>query len=858
MLLSLAFLIMSLSQNAYSIEPDKLHVPSPDWQDQIIYFLVTDRFSDGDSSNNDQGAGEFDQQKNEKYSGGDIQGVIDKIPYIKELGATAVWITPVLANQWWDPWNSHSGYHGYWTENFKAVDKHMGDLNTYKKLSSELHKNDMYLIQDIVCNHVGDFFRYNGPFDPKDPTKNFELNMDSKPSYRPSQYPFDHNDVRNPKDRAMHVYHWTPDITNFNDPKQKYRYQMSTLDDLNTSNKLVRDALKDSYSYWIKEVGVDAFRVDTATYVEQSFWNDFNPWMENFAKKLGKKDFLIFAETWLNADPFRPEGDKEAAAYISYGKFSSIINFSMQMDIERVIGRGSPTAFLSYRVKNLYKYYKNPHQLVNFIDNHDMSRFLSNYGKDNFIQAMAFILTIPGIPSIYYGAEQGFKATRSSMFKAGVGSEGTDHFKTNSEYFKLVKDLIKIRKDNAVFRRGEIAILKDSKSEPGVFAYEMKYKKDHAIVMLNTSSDPVIMDNLQTDLKSGTVLTSVFSNNTDGKPIIIGEKGGVSKVLDPKALSIYIVAGNDSARAVQNKITEISVLNFTANKIMSGNFDLEGKADDSLKDRDILLVIDNNLKDAVPVVSIGNSWSVAVPVDNLSNGAHELVLVAIDGKNNIDAISKSYDFSVNIPFKKVLEFNDKAGDDKGPTATYSYPSDATFKGQMDIEKVTIYKAGNNLKLSIKMVNPISQAWNPKNGFDHVVFSVYIGLPTQNGATQMPFQHSEIKNGMKWDYLIFLAGWNNAAYSSINSSKDNFGTPVGPAPKIEVDLKQGTLNFTISAKTLGRPQTLSGSKMYITTWDYDGMESKYRQLAPNAMPFTFGGAASDSPYIMDDTDVLLIP
>ncbi|OQY10364.1 MAG: hypothetical protein B6I28_01175, partial [Fusobacteriia bacterium 4572_132] len=101
---------------------------------------MTDRFNDGDTSNNDQGAGEYNPQKGSHYSGGDIRGIIDKIDYLKKLGVTAVWITPPVANQWWNPWAKFSGYHGYWGENFKKVDKHYGNLEDYKELSAKLHK----------------------------------------------------------------------------------------------------------------------------------------------------------------------------------------------------------------------------------------------------------------------------------------------------------------------------------------------------------------------------------------------------------------------------------------------------------------------------------------------------------------------------------------------------------------------------------------------------------------------------------------------------------------------------------------------------------------------------------------------
>src|SRR5688500_11976409 len=91
-----------------------LHVPSPDWRDQVVYLAMIDRFADGDPANNDQGADEYDPADPRKYSGGDLRGLVARLDYIEGLGATALWITPHFANQWWNPGGSYGGYHGYW------------------------------------------------------------------------------------------------------------------------------------------------------------------------------------------------------------------------------------------------------------------------------------------------------------------------------------------------------------------------------------------------------------------------------------------------------------------------------------------------------------------------------------------------------------------------------------------------------------------------------------------------------------------------------------------------------------------------------------------------------------------------
>ncbi len=176
-------------------EFDNLHVPSPNWEEQIIYFLMTDRFNDGDPGNNDLGTDEYDPDDGRKYSGGDFQGIIDQLDYIQGLGATAIWITPPVANMWWDPLVPFGGYHGYWAENFKLTDAHLGTLQDYQALSEALHDRGMYLIQDVVPNHMGNFFTYadeNGVnrYQAGDPTANVRFNEEAIPDSVPSQAPF--------------------------------------------------------------------------------------------------------------------------------------------------------------------------------------------------------------------------------------------------------------------------------------------------------------------------------------------------------------------------------------------------------------------------------------------------------------------------------------------------------------------------------------------------------------------------------------------------------------------------------------------------------------------------------------------
>jgi glycosidase len=278
-------------------------VASPDWRDQVIYFVMTDRFADGDPRNNDQGAGEYGAGQRNRFNGGDFRGLLQHLDYIQGLGATSLWVTPPVSNQWLTPDGSYAGYHGYWAEHFTKVDPHLGTLDDYRELSRALHARGMYLVQDIVVNHTGNFFSYRDRWRADDPAHGWEAHDASPPVPRPSQPPFDRNDPRDPAQRGLGIYHWTPDVSDYGDRRQELDFQMSGLDDLDTENPLVRRALRHSYGFWIREAGVDAFRVDTAFYVPPAFFRDFlhardpaAPGIDAVARATGRKRFHVFGE----------------------------------------------------------------------------------------------------------------------------------------------------------------------------------------------------------------------------------------------------------------------------------------------------------------------------------------------------------------------------------------------------------------------------------------------------------------------------------------------------------------------------------------------------------------------------------
>jgi hypothetical protein len=151
---------------------------------------------------------------------------------------------------------------------------------------------------------------------------------------------------------------------------------------------------------------------------------------------------------------------------------------------------------------------------------------------------------------------------------------------------------------------------------------------------------------------------------------------------------------------------------------------------------------------------------------------------------------------------------------------------------------------------------ITSGWSPVNGFDHVAFTVYIELPGQaGGATVMPLQNATLPAGMRWHRRLRVGGWSSALFAPEGATATQEGTTVRPAASVQVHREQRVVRLTLPASALGRLPSLSGAKVYVTTWDYDG---GYRALGPQAEAYALGGAPAEAAKVMDDSAIIVLP
>lgn len=846
--------------------PIRLHVPSPDWRDQIVYFLVTDRFDDGDPANNDQGAGEFDPSQMEKYSGGDLRGVTRRLDYIRRLGATAVWITPPVANQWWDPRHASTGYHGYWAEDFMALDRHLGTLEDYRHLSRQLHARRMYLVQDIVLNHTGNFFAYGDEWDPGDPARHFRLYAAPGQLIAPAQPPFDMNDARNPEHRKAGIYHWTPDIKDYTDRAQVLDFQMSGLDDLNTENPLVRRALRRSYGYWIRQAGVDAFRLDTAFYVPTDFLVDFmtsrerrDPGIKSVARQTGRERFMVFGEGFAIDPAYSDTQSRKVEGYMNGPDGRSVLpgmlNFPLYGTIGDTFARGHPTAELGDRIRRMTALHKRLHLMPTFVDNHDVDRFLAGGSLAGLRQSLLLIMTLPGIPTLYYGTEQGFTQQRAAMFKSGFQSGGRDHFDTSAPLYRFIQRATALRRQHRLFSRGLPTILAENPAAPGTLAYRMERGREAAIVAFNSADHATLLDKVATGLPPGTLLRGLFSISGAPADVVVGPAGRISLRLPPRSGLVWKVTQRRIALPKsQGRLT----LAVPAETKYGGDFRVSGSASGL---RSFKLVVDGDVDAAQTVRPDAHGrWQAEVDTGTMADPSlrHSLVAWAETPEGAVPLVSETLGFTVDRPWKLLADVADAAADDVGPAGNYLYPTDPSYGAnrQMDIRRLRAWGVGGALKVDLTM-NRVTRGWNPQNGFDHVAFTLFIHVPGRgDGTALMPLQNGRVPHTMTWHYRLRVHGWSNALFSADGANAAHEGTPVAPAADIRVDQESNTISFILPAAALGGLKSLAGVKLYLNTWDYDG---GYRRLTPEAQGYSIGGGDGNAdPLVMDDTPVVELP
>jgi len=304
--------------------------------------------------------------------------------------------------------------------------------------------------------------------------------------------------------------------------------------------------------------------------------------------------------------------------------------------------------------------------------------------------------------------------------------------------------------------------------------------------------------------------------------------------------------------------TPIEGRTFTEDVVLSGTVTPPATA--------LQLVLDGYLTRATPVaVAADGSWSVTLPVSLFPTGlqAHVLAFYAPAA----GAASPDFRFQTDATFAgTVIEVPDPLDDDTGPAGTYTYPTDSTFLRQMDVTHVTLEVGPTTLNVKVT-IRDWTTVWAPPNGFDHVAFNLAWSLPSGGGADVLPRLNAATPAGFTWNYRQFTYGWDNAVFSAAGATASSNGTPVPAAvPVLKTSPATRTVIFTYDRNAFGLA-SWSGVRLWLTTWDFDGIGGGYRPLLQASGPYAMGGGPgpydpatgeSAGPKIMDEVGPITIP
>ncbi|MBK8286513.1 MAG: hypothetical protein IPK97_17515 [Ahniella sp.] len=830
--------------------------PAPteiDWRDQVIYFLMIDRFADGDPDNNDQGTGEYDPADPRKFSGGDLQGVQDHLDYIRGLGATAVWITPPVANQWWDPRAGFGGFHGYWARDFKAVDAHFGTIDDYRSLGRAMDESGLALVQDIVVNHVGNYHGYADPktFDAEHPDRGFARWPDGQGQLAPAQAPFDQNDASKPADQKAAIYHFTPTIRSHEDLHQEWNWQLADLDDLNTEHRLVRRALRDSYGFWIREVGVDAFRVDTAFYVPPDYFRDFlfardrkAPGVMRVAQQLDRPEFHVFGEGFGIDRPFEDTAARRIEGYVRDSKgralLPGMINFPLYGSVLDVFARGQGTDVLAHRIDSMMRVHSAPHLMPTFVDNHDVDRFLAQGSEAGLRQALLSIFTLPGIPTIYYGTEQGFTRQRPAMFAGGIDSTGRDHFDSTAPLYRFIADLAALRRVHPVLSRGRPKVLVSSASA-GALAYQMGEGQDALMMLMNTADRPRLLV-AETTHAPGSRWVSRLT--LDGRPVSVILDTASRVVLELPARSGVVLALEPDARSKVAVCRAIELNDGVADG--NGDMQVSGRAGAG---EEIKVLLDGDLSSASPVqADAEGQFSLLIRTDSMIDPERRHELRAYRPADG--CVSARPDWS-RYPVSGHRLSDGSSGRRYRPIRPGQVSADADYDArQGDLRSVAVSHSGDSRRIEIAMA-ALVRSWNPANGFDHVALTAFLEWPDQlGGSPVMPGQSAELPDQMRWHRRWRAHGWSNVLFAPEGADAEREGRPLDGGGRLSVDRARQVIQLDLPAQVLGHGGNWSGARLYLNTWDYDG---GYRKLTPDGAGFSFSGGSNEpgEPLLLDE-------
>ncbi|RSJ40311.1 glycoside hydrolase family 13 protein [Streptococcus sanguinis] len=447
----------------------------PEWVSKTVWYQIfPERFANGNAEFTPEGALAWDaaiSPKTTDFFGGDLQGIIDHLDYLQDLGITGLYLCPIFES----PSN-----HKYNTTDYFEIDRHFGDKETFRQLVEQAHQRGMRVMLDAVFNHMGE---QSAQW--QDVLKHGEKSV-YKDWFHIQKFPVTNDKLMNPKELPYHTFAFA-----------------SYMPKLNTANPEVKDHLLNVATYWIEHFDIDAWRLDVANEVDHQFWRDFRK-----AVLAQKPDLYILGEVWHTSQP-----------WLNGDEFHAVMNYPLSDSIkDYFLSRRKKTSQFIAEINCQSMYYKQQisEVMFNLLDSHDTERILATAQGDIQLvkSALAFLFLQRGTPCIYYGTE----------LELGGGMDPDcrrvmpwDRVSSSNDMLNFMKNLIQLRKDVAgIIQYGKFTL---EEIEPNVLVLEWEH--DHQVIraLFNQSNENYLLDRDSADL--------VSHCQTDDQQVLILPKGFV-------------------------------------------------------------------------------------------------------------------------------------------------------------------------------------------------------------------------------------------------------------------------------------------------------------------------------------------
>ncbi len=451
-----------------------------------MYLIMPDRFANGDPANDEpaEAPGSHDRAKARAYHGGDLRGIREHLDYLKDLGVTTLWLTPIVKN------GATEDYHGYGAVDLYAVEPHLGTLRDYQELVAAAHQQGMKIVFDIVPNHVGP----RHPWAAKPPLPDWFHG--TVKNHLNSSAPVNGTFYGEPANQGHDLFEALVDP---HAPARLWRnltegWFVDLLPDMNTENPVVAQYLLQNAIWWTESSGLDGFRVDTFPYVSREFWARWHAGLRRIYPRLTTIGEVFHSDASVTS--FFVGGQKQYDGTDT--GVSTLFDYPMYFALRDVLLNGAPAG----RITDVLRHdglYPRPDQLVTFFGNHDVARFASAKGSSaaKLKMAVALTLTLRGIPQFYYGDEIGMPGgddpDNRRDFPGGWHEDAKNAFsatgrtREQQEIFLYVQTLLHLRHEHAALNGGRLWHLF---SDEASYVFLRESEEERVLVVFHNSAQP--------------------------------------------------------------------------------------------------------------------------------------------------------------------------------------------------------------------------------------------------------------------------------------------------------------------------------------------------------------------------------